>query len=440
VSAYSNYGAALAGYIVAQVSGEPYDQYVQHHILDPLAMTHSTATEPVPAALASDLARSYDSETGRPIPFAFDPLAPDGSISATADDMANFMIAHLREGQFHGNSILSPATAGQMHEPSFTADPRLGGYSHGFVERRINGHQILMHDGGWEGFISGLILVPGCDLGLFLSVNGTGGGETGAFLVPKFFDTFVPAPLTPDTAAAGTAQTRLAASAPQPGFYVPARHNESTVEKLLTLLGSARLTVDADGVVHFGGKEWQPQGDNLYSLADGSNHLVALTGTDGKHYVATDGPAYQRVSQDRTPQFNLVVLLIFIVPALGALVLPLSALWRRRHPKVMTSRWRIARRLAGVASLLGLAFLIAVLAYVIWGDFLFGVPPSFTLLLVIPILMLLASAAALGYTVTGWRASGSSVIGRIHQVALLAGLTALTWFLWQWNLIGWHLS
>jgi len=29
VSAYSNYGAALAGYIVSQVSGEPYDQYVQ---------------------------------------------------------------------------------------------------------------------------------------------------------------------------------------------------------------------------------------------------------------------------------------------------------------------------------------------------------------------------------------------------------------------------
>jgi hypothetical protein len=442
VSAYSNYGAALAGYIVAQVSGEPYDQYVRHHILDPLAMTHSTATEPVPARLASGLARSYDSETGRPIPFTFDPMTPDGSISATANDIANFMIAHLQDGQFDATSILSPITATQMHEPSFTADPRLGGYAHGFVERRMNGHQVLMHDGGWEGFVSGLILVPGCDLGLFLSANGTGGEDTLTYLVPKFFDMFVPAPPTPDTAAAGTARTRLSATMPQPGFYVPTRHNESTVEKLLTLFGSARLTIDADGVVHFSGKEWQPKGDNLYSLPDGSNHLVAITGTDGKHYVATDGPAYQRVSQDRTPPFNLAILLIFAAPALGTLVLPVVALWRRlRHrPKVMTARWRAARWLANGASLLGLAFLTALFAFLIWGDFLYGVPLSFTLLLVTPILVLLASAAALGYTVIGWQASGSSVIGRVHQVAQLAGLTALTWFLWQWNLIGWQLS
>jgi CubicO group peptidase (beta-lactamase class C family) len=71
VTAYSNYGAALAGYIVSQVSGEPYDQYVRHHILEPLRMAHTTATEPVPTALTADLARSYDSETNPPKPVPF---------------------------------------------------------------------------------------------------------------------------------------------------------------------------------------------------------------------------------------------------------------------------------------------------------------------------------------------------------------------------------
>src|SRR5215216_2716148 len=42
-AAYSNYGTSLAGYIVARVSGEPYDQYIQEHILNPLGMVHSTA-------------------------------------------------------------------------------------------------------------------------------------------------------------------------------------------------------------------------------------------------------------------------------------------------------------------------------------------------------------------------------------------------------------
>src|SRR5919108_2241644 len=80
VTAYSNYGAALAGYIVSQVSGEPYDQYVRRHILEPLGMAHSTATEPVPGALAADLARSHDSGTNppKPVPFIFDRLTPDG--------------------------------------------------------------------------------------------------------------------------------------------------------------------------------------------------------------------------------------------------------------------------------------------------------------------------------------------------------------------------
>lgn len=42
VTAYSNYGTTLAAFIVEQVSGEPYDRYIQVHILNPLAMQHTT--------------------------------------------------------------------------------------------------------------------------------------------------------------------------------------------------------------------------------------------------------------------------------------------------------------------------------------------------------------------------------------------------------------
>src|SRR5215218_6009276 len=38
VAGYSNYNAMLAGYIVARVSGEPYDEYIQEHILNPQGM------------------------------------------------------------------------------------------------------------------------------------------------------------------------------------------------------------------------------------------------------------------------------------------------------------------------------------------------------------------------------------------------------------------
>ena len=89
-----------------------------------------------------------------------------------------------------------------MHERSFAADPRLGGYAHGFMDRTINGHRVLMHDGSWEGFQSVLILVPDCDLGLFVSTNGTGGVDTFTELMPAFFDEFAPAVETPRATSA----------------------------------------------------------------------------------------------------------------------------------------------------------------------------------------------------------------------------------------------
>ncbi len=446
VPAYSNYGAALAGYIVSQVSGEPYDQYVRRHIFEPLGMTHSTATEPVPAALAADLARSYDSDTNppKPVPFTFDRSRPDGTISATAADMASFMLAHLDGGRLGDGRILSPATEALMHQPSFAADPRLGGYAHGFMERRVNGHQVLMHDGSWEGFESALILIPGCRLGVFVSTNGTGGIDTVTDLIPKFFDRFAPSLAVPDAVTAPAPAPGMAPAALQPGFYEPARHNESTVEKLVALLGPARLKVGSDGTVQFRGKQWKPQGGGLYAEVGGSDHLVALTGPDGTRYVASDGPTFQLLGRAETPTFNLAVLLLFVLPALSALLLPMVAAWRRlrRRPKLLSARWRAARWLAAGAALLGLVFLawLAVVAFTGSGDFIYGVPRSFELLLALPIVVLLASAAALACAVTGWRDAGAGVVARTHQLGLFVGLAALAWFLWQWNLIGWQLS
>ena len=72
------------------------------------------------------------------------------------------------------------------------------------------------------------------------------------------------------------------------------------------------------------------------------------------------------------------------------------------------------------------------------GEFLYGVPVTFTLLLAVPVVVLAAAVGAIVCTVRGWRGSGASVVARAHQVTLLAGMVALAWFLWQWNLIGWQ--
>jgi CubicO group peptidase (beta-lactamase class C family) len=446
VSAYSNFGAALAGHIVAEVSGEPYDRYVQRHLLDPLGMGHSTATEPVPAALAADLAASYDSYVTPPerVPFQFDKLAPDGSISATADDIAKFMAAHLDEER--GGGILAPETMALMHQRSFSADPRLDGYAHGFKERTINGHRVLMHDGGWEGFLSALLLVPDCDLGVFMSVNSTSGIEAEVEVMDLFFDRFVPEAEAPEAPVVSPSESTTAPAEPAAGFYSPTRRNESTMERMLTLVGPRRLTIDSDATVHFLGEQWQPAGGGVYRQVDGEERLSFRTGGGGRQYVITDRSSYELLGRAESLPVNLVVLVVFLVAALSALAVPIAGGWRwirrRQAPnrsRPLTGTWRLARSLGAGAALLGLGFLGLFVLTLLGdlGDFIYGAPLSFRLLLTLPLLVLAMAVAAVASTGAGWRGSGASLVSRIHQVWLVTGTAALVWFVWQWNLIGW---
>ena len=95
--AYSNYGAALAAYLVTQVSGMQWDDYVDAHIFKPLGMRDSTTRQPVPEHMEASRAKGYISVGGdvQEQAFSFLPLAPAGAASATAVDVAKLMAEGL---------------------------------------------------------------------------------------------------------------------------------------------------------------------------------------------------------------------------------------------------------------------------------------------------------------------------------------------------------
>ncbi|MBO0722048.1 MAG: beta-lactamase family protein, partial [Blastocatellia bacterium] len=96
--AYSNYGAALAGYIVQRVSGQPFEEYVAEHIFRPLGMAHSTFVQPLPNALKPMMSQGYGLASESAGQFFLVPGSPAGSLYTTATDMARFMLAHLKDG------------------------------------------------------------------------------------------------------------------------------------------------------------------------------------------------------------------------------------------------------------------------------------------------------------------------------------------------------
>src|SRR5215212_7679386 len=172
-SAYSNYGTALAGYVVERVSGEPYERYVTNNILKPLGMEHSAATQPLPADLAADLSKGYHYQDGAYDAKNFEWIsnAPSAPVHATATDMDRFMLAHLQNGEYGGSRILQESTALDMHSQHFTHDPHLSGWTYGFVISHENDRHIIWHDGDSARFQTMLALLPKERTGLFVSYN-----------------------------------------------------------------------------------------------------------------------------------------------------------------------------------------------------------------------------------------------------------------------------
>lgn len=179
---YSNYGAALAGYIVERVSGEPFADYVQTHIFAPLGMRSSYFREPLPAAVRPHMATGYKLKDGRLVaePFElFSNVMPAGSASSTGPDMARFIMAMLGDGKLGSARILTPTSVALLERNSIANAPHLPGMAHGFMVARDSGPRMIGHGGNTGDFHSYLLLVPEADFGFFVSTTG-GSGSYGA--------------------------------------------------------------------------------------------------------------------------------------------------------------------------------------------------------------------------------------------------------------------
>lgn len=168
---YSNHGYALAAYVVEEVSGQPFDQYISDQILQPLGMSSSgyLLGPPLPENLA--VGHFYEDRTQVPQPVDYDNDYPGGSMVSTADDMVRFMIAHLNSGCYGEACILQTSTLAEMHQQQAQTPYEGQAVTYGFVEIRQDGQRLLGHSGAIRGFGSSLNLLPEHNLGYFFSFN-----------------------------------------------------------------------------------------------------------------------------------------------------------------------------------------------------------------------------------------------------------------------------
>jgi len=249
--AYSNYGASLAGYIVQRVSGEPFDDYLEHHIFEPLDMRHSTFRQPLPPALAPLMSKGYRVASGDPEPFEFIGPVPAGSMSAPAEDMAHFMIAQLQDGEYHGNRILRADTAARMHDSPLTMLPPLNRMELGFFETNVNGREVIAHLGDTEWFHTSLHLFLRENVGFYVSFNSLGkegaAGTLRIALFQDFADRYFPAAEPHAVAAKVDAETQKAHAALMSGAWVNSRRGQTDFLAALELIGQTKVGVTKKG-------------------------------------------------------------------------------------------------------------------------------------------------------------------------------------------------
>ncbi|MBM4188946.1 MAG: serine hydrolase [Gemmatimonadetes bacterium] len=449
-SSYSNWATALAGYIVERVSGQSYDEYLEQHLFGPLGMDHSTARQPLPGRFAADMSKGYSWTGGRYQSKEWEIVtgaAPAGSMSASATDMAKFMLAHLGNGAFGDARILSEATARQMHTRIQGHDPRIPGFAYGFYEKSQNGLRIIGHGGDTQWFHTDLALIPSENLGIFMSTNTDKGGSIsfGPFLA-AVLDHFYPETI-PVLAADSSAKASMARFA---GQYLFNRMNFSTYQKALGLFSAIPIDVGPDGALIVGspfGAMRLARVDSLLFRDDVSGALLAF-GTDQSGQVthaALDMVPMMVLDKQpglRSPRLHQVLLGLGVITFLGILVSAVLRWFRRRAGTEPQPAHAVAggRRLMAIAALLMVLFLVAIALIASNPTQLFGdSPTSLKVALLLPVLALLLTLGGLWFAIQQWRLGQGSLGARLrHSGAVLVALVFF-WSLNVWNLLGWRM-
>lgn len=365
--AYSNYATALAGYIVERVSGETFDDYVDHHIFKPLGMAHASFRQPLPANLVADMSNGYPDITQKARPFEIVIPAPAGSLSASGADMGKFMIAHLNGGA----GLLKPETTAMMHDYKAPGVGPLNSMALGFYEQQVNGHRAIAHGGDTVWFHSYLWLFPDADVGVYISMNSPGkegaAGAVRSALFHKFADRYLPGSETPGAVDAKTAAQHAKMMV---GNYEGSRGSFTNFMSLFGLLGQASISLTEDGKITVpgldglgaGARDWVEVAPFVWRDT-GTGERLAAEVKDGRVVRwSLDAGSPFMVFEPAHAGTNAAWLIPALVAALGiallaALAWPVRALVRRSFKAdfALEGRARRAYRLSRIFAWLVLA-------------------------------------------------------------------------------------
>ena len=180
VSSYSNYGAALAGYVVECITGQSYADYVHEHIFDVLGMEH-TAIAPAHndnewvyerRQQFVNYSKFGDSWVSNGHQLCYIMPYPAGAACGTIEDMALYCSALVSPENplFENESTRDELFSATM----FCGSTDIPSGFHGFWSDNYEYANTLGHNGGTNGGSANLEFDPESGIGVVTLMNGSG--------------------------------------------------------------------------------------------------------------------------------------------------------------------------------------------------------------------------------------------------------------------------
>jgi len=451
IPAYSNYGTALAGYIVEVVSGQKFEDYVEENIFKPIGMERSTFREPLPQELVPFMSKGYTLSKGvfKEHDFElFNGLYPAGSMSSTAVDMAKFIIAHLQGGKLGDNRILKEESVNLMHSQLYTADPRLNGNAHGFWEIKWNGLRIIEHGGDTIYFHSHLVLFPEHNMGYFVSMN-TGGAKTDlrGHLLEAFLERYFPLPENQEVKSLNDFQSRAKELV---GSYSLSRAVASKFYKATYLLSQIAVSVTPENTLYvtlpggLGSNQFKEIEPYFFQEIGGYNKILFKKDDRGKirylyfnKYPFMIGIKVRWFEKKSFVQSMMIICLILMVSTLGWFLTWLLRKIRCR-PQLTEKPHPLPRWCLGIGSFCLLIFFIGLVSMISnESSLMSGITPGLKILFSLPIIALPFVVGSIVFVWLSWKRKYWTWCSRLHYLLVVLATIITVWILNTWNLLGW---
>lgn len=374
VISYSNYGIALAAYVIEKATGVDFAEYCREKIFIPLGMNNTTFDYKCDNIILSKAYLPNGNETSEP----YINIYPEGSVISTAEDMSKYIQWLLSDQE----NILKDKFKAKLFSCNFSMADELNGigYTWNIISR--NGIKYYEKKGEAINFYSRIVLYPNSNTGLFFSFNTYVSEEEMNAIIDNVTNTLLGKKEEDEKSVGATMKIE--------GNYLNIRSNFTTAEKFLSYIIPEKM-LEITGTPSSGyklnGHTITPIGNNTYDTPIGTIKFIEK---NGKILLATNiCQTYVKVNFFQSYKVTLIVTALFMINMLTIVFWSIiHTIKKRTTPKIVAIMCSLqllafimlcAELIIGLSnySVLSFAILIKITAWIILSIVIVNIVYSF---------------------------------------------------------------